>query len=425
MKRQSKISGASIKARRSKATKLNRRGGPKAVPGLQSSRSGEETEVGRVIRDRDEALAREKATAEVLRVISSSSGELGLVFRTILESATRICEASYGIMFLCEGDALRSVAIHGPLPQAYVERWRSGTLFRPHPDIPAARAAKTRRPAQVADMSKNTAYASGNPLAISAVDVAGIRTVLGVPILKDNEPIGVVAIYRTEVRLFTDEQIALVQNFAAQAVIAIENARLLNELRQSLEQQRATADVLKVISRSTFDLQKVLDTLLTSATELCRAERASITLPKGDRYHRAASYGLSAEFKDFLDRHPLAIDRGSVVGRVVLERRTVHIKDVKADPEFTFVEGAQLGETRTALGVPLMREGSPTGVLVLARRTVERFAEADIELVETFADQAVIAIENARLLNELRQSLEQQTATSQVLQVISSSPRRT
>jgi two-component system, NtrC family, sensor kinase len=178
MKRQSKISGASIEARRSEATKLNRRGGPKAVPGLQSSRSGEETEVGRLIRDRDEALAREKATAEVLRVISSSSGELALVFRTILESATRICEASYGIMFLCEGDALRSVAIHGPLPQAYVERWRSGTLFRPHPDIPAARAAKTRRPAQVADMSKNTAYASGDPLAISAVDVAGIRTVL-------------------------------------------------------------------------------------------------------------------------------------------------------------------------------------------------------------------------------------------------------
>jgi GAF domain-containing protein len=259
---------------------------------------------------------------------------------------------------------------------------------------------------------------------------------LMVPMLKNNELIGAFSVYRQEVRPFTDKQIELVQNFAAQAVIAIENARLLNELRQSLEHQTATSDVLKVISRSTFDLQKVLDTPVTSAAKLCRAERASITLPKGDRYHRVASYGLSAEFRDFLNRHPLAIDRGSVVGRALLESRTVQIEDVQADPEFTFTEGARLSETRTALGVPLMREGSPIGVLALARSAVEPFTDRQIELVETFADQAVIAIENARLLNELRQrttdltlrttdlteALEQQTATSGVPQVISSSP---
>jgi two-component system NtrC family sensor kinase len=210
---------------------------------------------------------------------------------------------------------------------------------------------------------------------------------------------------------------------------------LLNELRQSLEQQTATADVLKVISRSTFDLQKVLDTLVASAAQLCRAERASITLPKGERYHRVASFGFSAEFKKYLDHHPLPIDRGNIVGRVALEGRTIQIEDVETDPEFTFLEALRIGKARTLLGVPLMRQGNPIGVLVLTSSTVEPFTDRHIELVETFADQAVIAIENARLLNELRQrtddlsqrtadlteALEQQTATSGVLEVISRS----
>jgi class 3 adenylate cyclase/putative methionine-R-sulfoxide reductase with GAF domain len=237
-----------------------------------------------------------------------------------------------------------------------------------------------------------------------------------VPLKKDEELKGVVGIYRKEVRPFTEKQIAVLKSFAAQAVIAIENARLLNELRQSLEQQTATADVLKVISRSTFDLQKVLDTLVASAAQLCRAERASILVPKGEVYHRVASYGFSSEFRKYMDSHPLAIDRGSIVGRVVLDRRTTQVEDVKADPEWTFFPKQRgLQEFRTVLGVPLMRQENLIGVLLLTRTTVEPFTEKHIELVETFADQAVIAMENSRLLKELRERTDQLEKQSQEL----------
>src|SRR5262249_34678311 len=257
----------------------------------------------------------------------------------------------------------------------------------------------------------------------------GYRTVLGIPLMREGTPIGVMAMNRREVRPFSDKHIELLTTFADQAVIAIENTRLLNELRESLQQQTATADVLKLISRSTVNWQKVLDTLVESAGRLCEAEMASMNRQFGQAYRQVASYGYSPQFKKFMEMHPVELQRGTAVARAIQEKKPVQIPDVLADKDFDYKEGAKIGGVRTVAAVPMIKGDDLIGVIAVYRREVRPFTDKQIELASTFADQAVIAIENVRLFEaeqertrELTKALEQQTATSQVLQVISSSP---
>jgi len=388
-------------------------------------------EVRQRTRDLTESLEQQTATSEVLEVISASTGELAPVFRKMLENATRVCGARFGVMSLWDGTHFNFAAGYD-VPPAFAAA-RKNT---PIPPIGAlAKVIETRRFFHIDDVRSSPGYLARAPHTVEMAELAGARTLVIVPMLKENELIGIITIYRQEVKPFSDKQVALLENFTKQAVIAIENARLLNELRQrtddlseSLQQQTATADVLKVISRSAFDLQTVLDTLTESAAHLCNADMAAIARKDERGFYHATNYNFAVDWVKFTDIYRLQAGRGSVIGRALLANAAVQIPDVLADPEYAYSDMQKAAGYRTLLGVPLLRGKEPIGVLFLGRKTVEPFTEKQIELVQTFADQAVIAIENVRLFDEvqaktrdLSEALQQQTATADVLKVISRS----
>jgi GAF domain-containing protein len=362
-------------------------------------------ENARLLNELRQSLEQQTATADVLRVISSSPGELEPVFQAMLENAIRICEAKFGTLFLRNGDVFRFAAEVGT-PPALAEHNRRLEALVPTPGSLLDHVMRTKQVSHTAD-------AAAAAVPGYSARLGGARSLVAVPMLKDDQLVGVVIIYRQEVRPFTAKQIDLVKNFAVQAVIAIENTRLLNELRQSLQQQTATADVLKVISRSTFNLQTVLDTLVESAARLCEADMASINREKGAAYQQVANYGHSPELQAYMDSHPIPAGKGSIVGRTVMRGRIIHIPNVQADPDYKMTGAAVLGGIHTMLGVPLLREGTPIGVMALQRKAVRPFTDKQIELVETFADQAVIAIENVRLFDEIQDKSRQLEEASQ------------
>ena len=359
----------------------------------------------RLLNELRESLQQQTATSKVLRVISSSPGELEPVFQAMLENAVRICEARFGVMFRFDGDVAYAVAMLN-LPPALDEYLRQRGRRPPAPGSDLEKVLKLKQVIHTIDSLET-------PNPIPPARLAGARTCITVPMLKETELVGAIVIYRQDVRPFTDKQVALLSNFASQAVIAIENTRLLNELRESLQQQTATADVLKVISRSTFDLKSVLQTLVESAAQLCDADNSTITRQQGTEFFRAAAYGYSPEFLEYIGASPVQPGRGTVHGRALLERRVIHIPDVLADPEYTWAEAQRLGGFRTLLGVPMLREGVPIGVLTLSRSEVRPFTDKQIELVSTFADQAAIAIENVRLFDEIQDKSRQLAEASE------------
>jgi GAF domain-containing protein len=366
----------------------------------------------RLLNELRQSLEQQTATADVLRVISSSPSELEPVFSAMLENATRICGAKFGNLWLAKDGGFQLAATHN-LPPEYQDQVQRNVVLYPGPTLPIARAAGTREPVHVLDLRMDPSYFEHEPIATVGAERGQVRTMVAVPMLKDRDVVGVFAILSQEVRPFADKQIELLKNFAAQAVIAIENTRLLSELRQSLQQQTATADVLKIISRSTFDLKTVLNTLVESAARLCEADTASVPRVTGGILDHFASYGYSPAFHEFLQNNPTSPGRGTISGRAVLEGRTVHIPDVLVDPEYDYGEGQKIGGYRTLLGVPLMREGGAIGALVLGRSAPRPFTPPQIELVETFADQAVIAIENVRLFDEIQEKSRQLEVASQ------------
>jgi PAS domain S-box-containing protein len=383
-------------------------------------------ENARLITETREALEQQTATSEVLQVINSSPGNLAPVFDAMLEKAMRLCEAAFGLFFTYDGERLHSVAQRG-VPPAYAEyRAHNPVPILSRPGTGIARALITRQPLNVMDLMATEAYASGDPVVRNMVSLGGVRSILSVPLCKDEMVIGLIAIYRQEVREFSVKQVALLENFAAQAVIAMENARLLIEQREALEQQTATAEVLQVINASPGNLTPVFDAMLEKALRLCEAACGHFRTSDGELLHLAAARGVPAPYAEFL-RAPVRPAPTNPLGRLLRGDRVVVSVDAADEEPYragdpvrrAFVD---LGGARSAVNVALVKDEKLLGTLTVYRQEVRPFTDQQIALLQNFAAQAVIAMENARLIDEQREALEQQTATAEVLQVINASP---
>jgi GAF domain-containing protein len=400
-----------------------------AMIAIENARLFDEVQVR--TKELTEALEQQTATSEVLSVISSSPGELEAVFNKMLENATRVCDAKFGTMVLHEEGTFRHVALHN-VPPEFIELVGRDAFLRPSPGGPLDRASRTKKPVHVPDLRDEPTYLAPGVTGVREIaDIGGARSFLVMPMLKEGELIGVIGIYRQEVRPFTDKQIELVHNFAAQAVIAIENTRLLKELRQrtadlteSLEQQTATSEVLGVISSSPGELEPVFNKILQNATRICNAEFGAMLLEEQGAFRTVALYNIPPAYAELLGHDPVIYPPpDSGLQRVARTKQPVAIADYRDEPAYLGgIESAtnlvDVGGARSVLGVPMLKEGELIGVITIYRQIVRPFSERQIELVTNFAAQAVIAIENTRLLNELRESLDRQTATSEVLQVI-------
>jgi two-component system, NtrC family, sensor kinase len=356
--------------------------------------------------DLTESLEQQTATSEVLQVISSSPGELQPVFATMLENAVRICDAKWGTIHRWEGDALQLMATHN-LPPAFAEARGRSPHYRPHPKSLFGRIVATKKLVHTADSAAEQVFTEKlDAVYVAAVELGGSRTVLGIPMMRESELIGALAIARQEVRPFTDKQIELVQNFAAQAVIAIENARLLSELRESLEQQTATSEVLGVISTSPSELQPVFSAILANGARLCEANFGILALYDDGKFRVAAMHNVPHAYAELRRREPV-IDAGpqSASARLAATKDVIHILDYAAEvPDNPAV---RLAGVRSFVGVPMLKEDEFVGVIWIYRNEVRPFTDKQIALLKNFADQAVIAIENTRLLNELRQRTDE------------------
>jgi two-component system NtrC family sensor kinase len=362
-------------------------------------------ENARLFHELREALQQQTATSKVLQVISSSPGVLEPAFDTVLENAMLLCDAEFGNIYTWDGEALHLVAWHNT-PPAFAE-YRTRGPFVPTATSLIGKMVRTKSMMHVPDATDNPDYTERrDPSLIAAIELGGVRTYLGVPMMQDDKVIGAVTIFRQEVRPFTDKQIALLTGFAEQAALALEKSQLIHELRESLRQQTAASDILRIISRSTFNLQAVLDTLVELISGLCDADLAAMHRIEAGRNRAIAIYGGPASHREAANEVPLQPGRGSVIGRTMAERKPVQVADVLADPNYELQDAQHRLGYRTVLGVPLLREGEPIGIIVLMRTTVRPFTDKQVELVQSFASQAIIAIENTRLFNELQARTE-------------------